>query len=61
MPGRIAAKRWKYLKVAGSPEEPKKVVASPPPPPEKKFVTIHKVNGKSVSGKDLWQAVYAGG
>ena len=54
-------KRWKYLKVAGSPEELKKVLASPPPPPEKKFVTIHKINGKSVSGTDLWQACYAGG
>ena len=54
-------KRWKYLKVAGSPEELKKVLASPPPPLEKRFVTIHKLNGKSVSGKDLWQAVYAGG
>ena len=53
--------RWKYLKVAGDIDQLKKTIASQDAPTEDKPITIHKINGKSVSGKDLWQACYAGG
>ncbi len=52
---------WKLFRVAGDPETLKRTMASPPPAPEKKFITIRKINGMSVSGKDLWQSNYAGG
>ena len=55
--------RWQYLRVAGDPEKLKKVIASPTtlPQPPAKITTLHKINGKSVLGKDLWNAAYAGG
>ena len=54
--------RWKYLRVAGDPATLKKVIAAPQPRQQPlKVITIHKINGKSVLGKDLWNAVYAGG
>ena len=55
-------RNYKYIRSSGDPEKLNTVLAAPPPDEaEKKFITIHKINGKSVSGKDLWNACYAGG
>ena len=55
------AERWRFLKVGGSPEELERIGAAPLPAPQRKLITIHKINGMSVSGQDLWQSNYAGG
>jgi len=52
---------WRHFKVAGDPQKLKESLAAPPPAPERRLITIRKINGMSVSGKDLWQSCYAGG